>query len=119
MVLFAPIALKIGFPCPPLVEIRKQIRSVAALLCSSVPYLLGHVAKDGKAKAIEDTPAFGAFFATRSLFVTAQLPGLPEEQVNWILDRLGEIGREKGIRRALILRESIARHRVANLKQAP
>ncbi|KAJ5293422.1 uncharacterized protein N7443_009375 [Penicillium atrosanguineum] len=96
MVLFAPIALKIGVTCPPLAEIRKQIRSVAALLFSSIPYLLGHVAEDGKTKAIEDTPAFGAFFATRSLFVTAQLPGLPEEQVKWILDRLGEIGRERG-----------------------
>ena len=119
MVLLAPIALNIGFPSPPLAEIRKQIRSVASLLCSSIPYLLGHVAEDGKAKAIKDTPAIGAFFATRSLSITARLPGLPEEQVNWILDRLGEIGWERGIRRALILRESIARHRLVNLKQAP
>lgn len=108
MIQLAPVALNIGVPCPPPAEIGKQIRSVAALLCSSIPYLLGHVDEDGKAKALEDTPAIGAFFATRSLFVTAQLPRLPEEQVNWILDRLGEIGREKGIRRALILRESIA-----------
>ncbi|KAJ5191310.1 uncharacterized protein N7498_010295 [Penicillium cinerascens] len=78
MVLYAPIALNIGVPCPPLVEIRMQIRSVAALLCSSIPYLLGHVAEDGEAKAIEDTPAFGVFFTTWSLFVTAQLPKLSE-----------------------------------------
>jgi hypothetical protein len=117
MILLATVALKSGVPCPPPAEIGKQIRSVAKLLCCSIPYLLGHVAEDGKAKVTEDTPAIGAFFAIRSLFVTAQLPGLPEEQVNWILDGLGEIGWERGIRRALILRESIAGHRLASLRQ--
>lgn len=119
MVMLAPIALKIGVLCPKPAETRKQIRSVAALLCSSVPYLLGHVATDGKAKAIENTPAFGAFFATRSLFVVSQLPSLPNEQWSWILDRLEEISHEKGIRQALILRESIIGQQVANVRQAP
>lgn len=90
-------------------EIGKQVRFVAAPLCSGVPYLLGHVAEGGRATATEDTPVFGARFVPRSPFVTVQLPGLPDEQVNWIL----------GIRRAVILQELIVRHRVANLRQGP
>lgn len=107
MVLLEPIVRKIGVPFPLPAEIREQVASVAALLCSTVPYLLGNVAQDGQARASGDTPAVGAFFAVRSLFVTAQLPGLTREQVSWMLDRLEEIGRERGIHRALFLRESL------------
>jgi hypothetical protein len=117
MVLLEPIARKIGVPYPPPAEIREQVGSVAMLLCSTVPYLLGHVAEDGQARAARDTPAVGAFFAARSLFVTAQLPGLTAEQVCWMLDRLEEIGREKGINRALLLRESLIERGIADLGQ--
>lgn len=107
LVLLAPIALKLGIRCLPPTEIREQVRSVALLLCSAVPYLLGNVADNGQGKAAEDTPDVGAFFAVRSLFVVAKLPGLAKEQVSWTLERLEEIGRERGINRALLLRESL------------
>ena len=119
LVLLAPIALKMGIPCPPPTEIREQVRSVAVLLCSAVPYLLGNVADDGQGKAAEDTPDVGAFFAVRLLFVTAKLPGLSEEQVNWMLDRLEEIGRGRGIHRALLLRESLIERGITDLGQVP
>jgi hypothetical protein len=112
LVLLLPVALRMSLPFPPPTEIREQVRSVAVLLCSAVPYLLGNVADNGRGKAAEDTPDVGAFFAVRSLFVTAKLPGQSEEQVSWMLDRLQEIGRERGIQRALLLRESLIERRI-------
>ncbi|KFY65458.1 hypothetical protein V497_01392 [Pseudogymnoascus sp. VKM F-4516 (FW-969)] len=118
LVLLAPIALEMGIPCEPPIEIREQVRSVAVLLCSAVPYLLGNVADDGQGKDAEDTPDIGAFFAVRALFVAAKLPMLSEEQVSWMLDRLEEIGRERGIHRALLLRESLI-ERGTDLRPVP
>jgi hypothetical protein len=118
LVLLAPIALEMGIPCEPPFEIREQVRSVAVLLCSAVPYLLGSVADDGQGKDAEDTPDIGAFFAVRALFVAAKLPMLSEVQVSWMLDRLEEIGRERGIHRALLLRESLI-ERGTDLRQVP
>jgi hypothetical protein len=117
LVLLAPIALKMGIQCPPLTEIREEVRSVAVLLCSAVPYLLGNVTDDGRVKAAEDNPDVGAFFAVRLLSVTAKLPMLSEEQASWMLDRLEEIGRERGIRRALLLRQSLIERGLADLGQ--
>lgn len=117
LILLMPIALRMGIPYPPPTEIRQQIKSTAMLLCSVVPYLLGNVAEDGKAKTVEDTPDLGAFFAVRSLFVAAKLPGSSEEQVTWMLDRLEEIGRDRGIRRALLLRESLISQRMTSISQ--
>lgn len=119
LVLLAPIAHKMGIQCLPPTEIRGQVRSIAVLLCSAVPYLLGNVADNGQGKAAEDTPDVGAFFAVRSLFVTAKLPGLSTEQVSWMLDRLEEIGRERGIHRALLIRESLIEREIADLREVP
>ena len=100
-----------SIPCPSPMEVRGDIRSIVGNLCSSIPYLLGHVTGHGTTRDDSHTPAVGALFATRSLYVISKIPHLPEGQMSWIMDRLGEIGQEKGIRRALLLQRSIAERR--------
>ncbi|CAM1510982.1 Fc.00g084950.m01.CDS01 [Cosmosporella sp. VM-42] len=113
MMVLLPHGLKSGITMPPMSELRDEIISISICICSSIPYMLGHVTSEGATNDQTDAPAIGAFFATRSLHICAQMPVLPEEQVGWILDRMKYIGHEKGIRQALVLRDEVVQKRAA------
>jgi hypothetical protein len=104
-----------GLPSISLPDIRADMQSVAGSICSSVPHLIGDVDDNGNMNPSADSQGqgLGALFATRALYMTAQLQCMSDEQVAWILDRMEFIGQEMGIRQALVLREEIMSKRLA------
>jgi len=88
-------------------------RYITSTMCSTVPFLLGQAKTyqaDPAACSSGRTPrgaGIGAVFATRALFVSAQVDGIPDSLFKWALDTLQFIGAEYGIKQALVLREAL------------
>jgi len=113
MAALVPHQLAFHLTAPLLSEIRADMLSVASSICSSVPYMLGQIGADGETHPDGKGLGLGALFATRALFISAQLEDLPEDQLKWILDQLSLIGHTKGIRQALVLKDEVLRNRSA------
>lgn len=104
--------------CPPpelsMADVRAEMLNTATFICSSIPAIIG---ADDSGEADSGGQGIGAFFATGALYITAGLPGLPDDQVAWALDKLEFIGRERGIRHALVRREELLRARSERLAE--
>jgi hypothetical protein len=97
-------------------EVQASLVAVADTICSTVPYMLGLVNSTGETIDDGDTRFVKALFVTRSLFLAVQVSGLPDAQVQWILDTLEFIGRERGFGHALAVKRDLAvRHQMGVL----
>ena len=70
-------------------------------ICGSSPYMLGDIGEDGKRQTRSKSKALGAFFLLRGLYVAMHIKSTPTVQTDYMLDRLLQIGRSKGIAQAL------------------
>ncbi|PNP43106.1 hypothetical protein TGAMA5MH_05039 [Trichoderma gamsii] len=89
-------------------DVQSSLVAVADAICSTVPYMLGLINSSGEVITDGDTRCAKAFFVTRSLYLAVQVSGLPDLQVQWMLDTLEFIGHERGVGKALIVKQDLA-----------
>jgi hypothetical protein len=77
-------------------------------ICDVVPFMLGEVALDGDSTGQQSGKALGSYFLTRILDTVNEVTFLPKDQRQWTLDVLSRIGRERGIRGAIVVRDKWA-----------
>lgn len=90
-----------------LLDVQSSLFAVVDTICSTVPYMLGQINSRGE-NVDGDTRCVKVLFVTRSLYLAAQVPGLPDLQVQWIQDTLEFIGHERGLGQALVVKQDLA-----------
>ncbi|KAL6892165.1 hypothetical protein GGI43DRAFT_387038 [Trichoderma evansii] len=98
-----------------LMDVQSSLVAVANTICSTVPYMLGQINSSGEVIVDGDTRCAKALFITRSLYLAAQVPGLPDLQVQWIQETLEFIGHERGVGQALVVKQDLAVRRQAGI----
>ncbi|KAL7900523.1 hypothetical protein HDV64DRAFT_244441 [Trichoderma sp. TUCIM 5745] len=91
-----------------LLDVQSSLVAVVDTICSTVPYNLGQIDSRGEEVVDGDTRCVKVLFLTRSLYLAAQVPGLPDLQVQWIQDTLEFIGHERGVGQALVVKQDLA-----------
>lgn len=91
-----------------LLDVQSSLVAVADTICNTVPYMLGQINSSGEMIVDGDTRCIKALFVTRSLYLGAQVPGLPDLQVQWMQDTLDFIGHERGVGQALVVKQDLA-----------
>lgn len=93
-----------GNPWPSAETTRAEQLAVVEEILAAVPFMIGKIGFDGRNKAGSEFRAITAVYATRCLYVAAQVPELPAQRSKWIADQLEYAGRECGIGHALRLK---------------
>lgn len=88
-------------------DVQSSLVAVADAICSTVPYMLGLINSRGEVIVDGDTRYIKALFATRSLYLAVQVSGLPDPQVQWMLDTLEYIGHERAVGQALVVKQDL------------
>lgn len=89
-------------------QLRDDVLCTVDCICSSIPYMVGTMwSNNFGGDSFTPAPAIGAFFSTRALFICAQVPGLSQVQMDWILGCMYSIGHNRGVGQALVLREKL------------
>lgn len=88
-------------------DVESSLVAVADAICSTVPYMLGLINSSGEMIVDGDTRCAKALFLTRSLYLAVQVSGLPDLQVQWMLDTLEFIGHERGVGQALVVKQDL------------
>jgi hypothetical protein len=93
------------------VMVQTQMALTVEKICASVPNLTGQLDVE-KLESSEASPGtakiLGALFATRSLYMGTQVPGISTERRRWIARQLEVIGRERGIGQALVWKDEVS-----------
>ena len=82
-------------------QLRNEQTSIVDQICSSSAYMLGDIGEDGKQQTRYSSKALGAYFLLRGLYVAIHLESVSPVRRDYMLDRLLQIGRSKGIAQAL------------------
>jgi hypothetical protein len=82
-------------------QLNNEQRTIVDQICASSPYMLGDIGEDGKRQTRSNSKALGAFFLLRGLYVAMHIENTTSVQTDYMLDRLAQIGRSKGIAQAL------------------